>query len=107
MNPSLPSGGSTEQYQVLVVDEGRELQARRVVLRCATLHTMPPETNSKDFGVFWNELADSNSIFVVAKFFFENFWCVQSSTTHSLAVHVHVLWPVCTHTIPFRMLWRP
>ena len=26
-----------------------------------------------------------------------NFWCV----------HVHVLWPVCTHAIPFRMLWLP
>ena len=33
-----------------------------------------------------------------------NFWCVQSSTTCNETVHVHVLWPVCTHTIPFRML---
>ena len=24
-----------------------------------------------------------------------------------IAVHVHVLWPVCAHTIPFRMLWCP
>ena len=32
-----------------------------------------------------------------------NFWCVQSSTIHNVAVHVQVLWPVCTHTIPFRM----
>ena len=31
-----------------------------------------------------------------------NFWWVQSSITHNVAVHVHVLWPVCTHTIPFR-----
>ena len=23
-----------------------------------------------------------------------------------MAVHVPVLWPVCAHTIPFRMLWR-
>ena len=30
---------------------------------------MPPEINSNDFGVFWNELADSNSKFVVANFF--------------------------------------
>ena len=34
-----------------------------------------------------------------------NFWCVQSSTTCNETVHVPVLWPVCAHTIPFRMLW--
>ena len=70
-------------------------------------NTIPPETNSNDFG-FLNYLADSNSIFVVAEMIFlndSNFWCVQSSITHNVAVHVHVLWPVCTHTIPFRMLW--
>ena len=29
-------------------------------------------------------------------FFFErfDFWCVQSSITHNVAVHVHVLWPL-------------
>ena len=27
-----------------------------------------------------------------------NFWCVQSSITHNVAVHVPVLWPVCAHT---------
>ena len=36
-----------------------------------------------------------------------NFWCVQSSNTHNVAVHVHVLWPVCAHAIPLRMLWLP
>ena len=36
-----------------------------------------------------------------------NFWCVQSSITHNEAVHVPVLWPVCAHTIPFRMLLCP
>ena len=36
-----------------------------------------------------------------------NFWCVQSSITHNVAVHVLVLWPVCAHTIPLRMLWCP
>ena len=36
-----------------------------------------------------------------------NFWCVQSSITHNVALHVHVLRPVCTHTIPIRMLWCP
>ena len=34
-----------------------------------------------------------------------NFWCVQSSITCNETVHVLVLWPVCTHAIPFRMLW--
>ena len=32
--------------------------------------TIPPEVNSNDFGVFRNYLADSNSIFAVAEFFF-------------------------------------
>ena len=36
-----------------------------------------------------------------------NFWCVQSSITCSESVHVHVLWSVSTHTIPFRIVWRP
>ena len=36
-----------------------------------------------------------------------NFWCVQSSITHNVAVHVPVLWPVFTHTHPFRMLLCP
>ena len=49
--------------------------------------TMRVETNSNDFGGFWNKLADSNSIFFVAKIIIflndSNFWCVQSSTTHS------------------------
>ena len=31
--------------------------------------TMPLKTNSNDFGVFWNYLADSNSIVVVANIF--------------------------------------
>ena len=74
-------------------------------------NTIPPEINSNDFGGFWSKLADSNSIFVVAEilFFFERFeyWCDQSSFIHNAAVHVHVLWPVCTHAIPFRILWRP
>ena len=35
--------------------------------------TIRPETNSNDFGGFWNQLEDSNSIFVVAKIIFERF----------------------------------
>ena len=70
---------------------------------------MHPKIISNDFGGFGNHLADSTSIFVVAILILNdsNFWCVQSSTTCNETVHVHVLWPVCTHTIPFRMLWCP
>ena len=52
----------------------------------------------------------SNSNFVVAEIFFEGFeflLCSKFNHTHHVAVNMHVLWPVCTHTIPFRMLWRP
>ena len=31
----------------------------------------------------------------------------RENYTHHVAVHVHVLWPVCTHTIPIRTLSRP
>ena len=50
-------------------------------------------------GFFWNYLADSNSN-SSSQFFFlndSNFWCVHSSITHNVAVHVLVLWLVCTH----------
>ena len=49
-------------------------------------------------------------IFVVAIFFCSNdsnFWCVQSSITCNETVHVHVLWPVHTHTIPFQFWYCP
>ena len=74
-------------------------------------NTIPLKTNSNDFGEFWNYLADSNSNIVVAKIiFFERFEflvCSKFNHTHHVAVHVHVLWLVCAHIIPFRMLWRP
>ena len=41
-------------------------------------------------------------------YFFERFEflvCSKFNHTHHVAVHVPVLWPVCAHTIPFRMLW--
>ena len=44
------------------------------------------------------------------EFFFERFEflvCSKFNHTHNVAVHVPVLWPVCAHTIPIRMLWRP
>ena len=43
-------------------------------------------------------------------YFFEGFEllvCAKFNHTHHVAVNVHVLWPFCTRTIPFRMLWRP
>ena len=57
---------------------------------------------------FWKR-ADSSSIFVVAEFVSDdsNFWCVRGSITCNETVDVHVLWPVCTDTIPFRMLLCP
>ena len=32
-----------------------------------------------------------------------NSWVVRGSVTHNVAVHVIVLWPLCTHTIPIRL----
>ena len=72
--------------------------------------TMRPEINSNDFGVFGINLQIRIRISSSRKLYFlndSNFWCVQSSITHHVAVHVPVLWPVCSHTIPFRMLWLP
>ena len=46
--------------------------------------------------------------FLHRDFFFERFEflvCSKFNHTHHVAVHVPVLWPVCAHTIPFRMLW--
>ena len=69
--------------------------------------SMRPKINSNDFGVF----GISRFEFDVRRcgFFLNdsNFWCVQSSNTHNVAVHVLVLWLVCAHRIPFRMLWCP
>ena len=51
------------------------------------------QTNSNDFGGFWNKSADSNSNFVVAEFFFERFEflvCSKFNHTHHVAVHVLV-----------------
>ena len=46
------------------------------------------EFDSRRRGFF---LSDSNS------------WVVRGSVTHNVAVHVIVLWPLCTHTIPIRL----
>ena len=67
---------------------------------------MRPETHSNDFGVVLESISRPEFDFrrCRALLFLKdsNFWCVQSLITHNVAVHVHVLWPVCTHTNPFR-----
>ena len=71
-------------------------------------NTIRPETSWNDF-VFFGIIQQIRIRFLSLRIFFNdsNFWYVQSSITHNVAVHVHVLWPVCAHTIPFRMLWCP
>ena len=72
--------------------------------------TMRPEINSNDFGFFWELSSRFELEFRRRGNYFlkdSNFWCVQSSITHNAAVHVPVLFPVCAHRIPIRMLWRP
>ena len=69
--------------------------------------TIPTETNSNDFGVFginrfeFDFRRRGNYLFEG----FEFLVCSKVNHTHHVAVNVHVLWPVCTHTIPCRMLW--
>ena len=69
--------------------------------------TVPGETNSNDFVflVFQQIRIRFSSSRIFSGH--SKFWCVQSSITHHVAVYVPVLWPVCTHTITFRMLWLP
>ena len=107
LSPSLASAGNLSHlFLPRVISSNSQIPS----LAPGEEYTMRPQTNSNDFGVFWNLLRDSNSIFVAAEIIFLNdsiFWCVQSSITCNETVHMPVLWPVCTHTIPFRMLWRP
>ena len=70
-------------------------------------HTIRPEINSNDFGFFLELIGIRFSLSRKIFLHDSNFWCVQSSTTCNETVHVHVLWPVSTHTITFRMLWCP
>ena len=58
------------------------------------------EIYSNDFGVFLELINRFEFEFLRRENYFlkeSNFWCV----------HVNVPWPVCTHAIPFRMLWFP
>ena len=67
----------------------------------ATTVTFRLKTNSNDFK--WVLELFSRFEFAFCFLKDSNFWCVQSSTTCNETAHVHVLWPVCTYTIPFRM----
>ena len=69
------------------------------VLNCWA-YTTPSETNSNDFGGFWNFFGRFEFEFSRRENFFlndSNFW----------SVHVTMPWPVCAHAIPLRMLWLP
>ena len=68
---------------------------------------MRPKVNSNYFGVFLELISRFEFEFRRCGIFLEGFefFVFQSSTTSNVAVHVPVLWPVCAHTITFRMLW--
>ena len=56
--------------------------------QCLECNTIPPKINSNDFGSFWNELADSNSNFVVAEVIF---WTIRIFGVFK--VQSHTMWP--------------
>ena len=71
---------------------------------------MRPKINSNDFGFFLKLISRFEVEFRRCGFFFEGFEflvCSMFNHMHIETVHVRVLRPVCTHTIPIRMLWRP
>ena len=71
--------------------------------------TTRPETISNDFGGFGIN-QQIRIRFSLSRTHFlndSNFWCVRGSITCNVPVHVPVLWPVCTHKIPFRILLCP
>ena len=79
-----------------------------ILLWTSVTRRSPPETNSNDFGWFLELISRFEFDFRRRGIFFLNDsnFCVFKVQSHTVAVHVHVLWPVCTHTIPFRMLRR-
>ena len=94
---STGSGVSTGNFATRVVQN--TLVASRITMRA--------ENNSNDFGGFSELIGRFEFDFCRCGIFLNdlNFWCVQSSITHNVAVHVPVLWPDCAHAIPLRMLW--
>ena len=81
-------GDGTEGSRVGVFGDGRR--------RVTCWSTIRVQTNSNDF-FFWELISRFEIDFRRCGICFwndSNFWCVQSSITHNLAVHVHVLWPV-------------
>ena len=73
-------------------------------------NTIHAKINSKDVRFFFSKIFRRFEFdFCLCEFFSDdsNFWRVWFSITSNVTVHVHVLWLVCTHTIPFRMLLCP
>ena len=68
---------------------------------------MRPEINSNDFGWFLELISRFEFDFRRCGKYFERFEFLVCSKFNNVAVHVLVLWPVCAHTIPFRVLWCP
>ena len=58
--------------------------------------TFPPESNSNDFGFFWNQSAGSISIFVVADFFERFEFLVCSKFNHTLCGRTCACAVACT-----------
>ena len=82
--------------------------AYRVPIIVKLLDHRMPQNQFERFRGFLEIISRFEFDFLRRDFFFfndSNFWCVQSSITNNVAVHVPVLWPVCAHTIPIRMLW--
>ena len=79
------SGATTCSVRTHVVILKRVNSLQRVCRQC----TIPLKTNSNYFGGFWNEEADSNSNFVVAKIiYFERFEFLGVFKVQS-----HTMWP--------------
>ena len=103
-----PRAGDSDLWLKKIWEELHVLEERGILVE---VEYYSVENQFERFRGFWNYFADSNSNFVVATIVcferFEFLVCSKFNHTHHVAVHVHVLWLVCAHTIPFRMLWRP
>ena len=112
----------TPSLRVTTVSHNRDTALHPLSLRCTqVLHTLAGSVGTQatrrtvcllrgDVAVPCGRKPDFGCSFEFefrrrGNYFFEGFEFLVP--THHVAVNVHVLWPVCTHTIPFRMLWRP
>ena len=89
------------------VQDPRNLETRmNTEQKICTIRT---KINSNDFQEFWELISRFESDFRRCGIFSNdsNFRCVRRSVTCNETVHEHVLWPLCTHTVPLRMLLCP